>query len=339
MVELQRASRKGLQFQNPVPTDMGSFRFMLKAITRKILNKAQTVPKQQLGPFSTDASVYSRTAQSGLRVTWFGHSSTLLEIDGTRVLIDPVWDERASPAQWFGPKRFFPPTLPVADLPAVDAILISHDHYDHLGAGTVRKLSIQRPSVRWIAPLAVGKVLRGFGVAAECITELDWTENTEVGAGLRITALPARHFSGRSLRNRFHTLWASFVLAGPEHRVYYGADSGWWEGFSAIGREYGPFDLTMLEIGAYDPMWANIHLGPDAALRAFKDLGGGTFMPIHWGLFDLALHDWWQPIQRLTQVSDEQGTQLFSPVPGEPTEVTPREAVRSEWWRAGGVPK
>ena len=148
---------------------------------------------------------------------------------------------------------------------------------------------------------------------------------------MKLTALPARHFSGRGVFDRFKTLWASFVLAGPKHRVYYGADSGEWEGFEEIGREYGPFDLTMLEIGAFDPLWADIHMGPDGAARTFQALGGkGLLMPIHWGLFDLALHAWKQPIERIFSLD---GLPLLSPEPGVPTEVVPEIEVRSEWWR------
>jgi L-ascorbate metabolism protein UlaG (beta-lactamase superfamily) len=143
--------------------------------------------------------------------------------------------------------------------------------------------------------------------------------------------LPARHFSGRSLFNRFQTLWASFVLAGLSHRVYYGADSGEWPGFAEIGKQFGPFNLTMLEIGAYDPAWANIHMGPDGAVRSFRALGGqGLLMPIHWGLFDLALHSWTQPIEKVSSV---EGLRLWSPTPGVPTEVVQEVELRSDWWR------
>jgi L-ascorbate metabolism protein UlaG (beta-lactamase superfamily) len=248
------------------------------------------------------------------------------------MLIDPVWDERAAPVQWAGPKRFFPAPLPLEELPAIDIVLISHDHYDHLGAGTVRRLAGMpcTAGARWVTSLGVGPILSGLGVAAGRITELDWTDSLSVGA-LTITSLPSRHFSGRSLLNRFETLWASFVLAGPDHRVFYGADSGEWAGFAEIGRQYGPFDLTMLEIGAFDPLWADIHMGPEGALRIFQAMGGaGLLMPIHWGLFDLALHAWRQPIQRIFA---EEALPLWAPVPGVPTEVVRGAILRSDWWR------
>jgi L-ascorbate metabolism protein UlaG (beta-lactamase superfamily) len=253
-------------------------------------------------------------------------------MDGVRVLIDPIWDERAAPTTWAGPKRFFPPTLALRDLPAIDAVIISHDHFDHLGAQSIRELSHAESTrgAQWITPIGVGAILTGMGVdPARCI-ELNWMDEAVVGP-LTVSALPARHFSGRSLFNRFQTLWASFALKGPRRRVYYGADSGEWPGFAEIGKAYGPFDLTMLEIGAFHPAWASIHMGPDGAVRSFRALGGdGLLMPIHWGLFDLALHHWTQPIEQVFAVD---GIKLWSPTPGVPSEFVAGEEIRSEWWR------
>ena len=329
---IRRAVLAGGKYQNPVPTTVGDGSMIFKVLRRTLSNRAETTPKKPLGPFRTDPRAFDSEPASGLRVTWMGHSSMLIEIDGARVLVDPVWDLRSSPVSWAGPKRFFAPPLPLEELPGVDVVLLSHDHYDHLGAQTVARLArletVRR--ARWIAPLGVGPILAGMGVEPERITELDWTESVHVG-GLEVTALPARHFSGRSLLRRFETLWASYVLAGPQHRVYYGADSGEWEGFAEIGREYGPFDLTMLEIGASDPLWADIHMGPDGALRMFAAMGGsGLLMPIHWGLFNLALHGWREPIER---VFAEDGVKLWSPQPGLPTEVVRGAELRSDWWR------
>jgi len=329
---IQRAQRDRKKFVNPVETSVGDWRMMFKVLQRYMTNREERTPRQALGPFRADPAIYATAPASGLRVTWMGHSSTLLEIDGTRVLIDPVWDKRAAPMQWAGPKRFYDAPLSLQELPRIDAILLSHDHYDHLGAGTVRKLAGLEAAAgaQWIAPLGVGTVLSGLGVAACRVAELDWTERVRVGS-LEITALPSRHFSGRSLFNRFETLWASYVLAGPTRRVYYGADSGEWSGFADIGRQYGPFDLTMLEIGAFDELWANIHMGPEGAIRSFRALGGsGLLMPVHWGLFDLALHAWRQPIERIFA---EPGLPVWTPEPGRPAEVVPGVELRSEWWQ------
>ncbi len=328
-----------------------------KLLAAYLSNRAEVEPKQPLGPFHTDAAVYATEPRSGLRVTWFGHSSLLVELDGARVLIDPIWEQRASPLQRLGPKRFFPPTLPLDALPRLDAVLISHDHYDHLGAQTAAQLARLQPQAQWVTSLGVGALLRGSGVPAARITELDWTQSWQGPGALRVTAWPARHFSGRSLLHRFETLWSCFVLEGPHHRVFYGADSGPWEGFAAIARRYDGFDLTMLEIGAYHPLWGSIHLGPDNAAEAFEAMrpqagstdgvahpsahltdgreeAGGLLMPIHWGLFNLALHAWNQPIERLLEIAAERGLRLWLPTPGEPTDVLPGSPAQSMWWRA-----
>lgn len=331
---LQRATRIGKKFHNPVPTGVGGMSMMFKILPLYLRNKEEKFPAVPLGPFRTDAAAYLEPPATGLRVTWFGHSASLIEIDGVRVLIDPVWDERAAPVRWAGPKRFFAPTIELEQLPRIDVVLISHDHYDHLGAGSVRRLALAFPSARWVTSLGVSAVLSGFGVPSERITELDWTQSVEIAGGLTITSVPARHFSGRSLFNRFETLWGAFVLKGAQHTVYYGADSGWWEGFGEIASAYGPFDLTLLEIGAYHPLWGDIHLGPDNATRAFEAMGAkGLMMPIHWGLFDLALHAWRQPIERMQEIADERGTPVWSPVPGQPTDVFPGQPLPSSWWR------
>ena len=331
MATLSRAARAGKTYLNPVPTTVGGLSMALKVLPRYFANRAERTPAQPLGPFRTDASLYTQPPAGGLRVTWFGHSSSLLELDGYRILIDPVWEQFAAPVQWFGPRRFYSPTLALAELPPVDIVLISHDHYDHLGAHTTPQLAAAQPQARWVTARDVGPLLQRFGVPAASIHQLDWTESFSLGA-LTITALPARHFSGRSLFNRYQTLWASFALGTARHRVFYGADSGEWEGFQAVGQTHGPFDLSMLEIGAFDPRWASIHMGPDGALRTFKLLGGqGLLMPIHWGLFDLALHAWRQPIERLYAAAA--GTPLWSPRPGVPAEVIPNTALHSHWWR------
>jgi L-ascorbate metabolism protein UlaG (beta-lactamase superfamily) len=329
---IERARRKGKQYVNPVPTTVGSWTILPRILWRYLTNKAERTPRQPLGPFETDAELYREAPASGLRVTWFGHSSLLLEIDGARVLVDPMWNERAAPVEWAGPRRFFAAPLALDALPRIDVVLISHDHYDHLGAETVQRLAglSAVAGARWITARGVGAILARFGVESSRVTQLDWTDSVAVGA-LAITALPTRHFSGRSVWNRFETLWASFAIKGPGHSVYYGADSGEWAGFAEIGRRWGPFDLTMLEIGAFDPMWADIHMGPEGAARTFAAMGGaGLLMPIHWGLFDLALHGWRQPIEQLYGVK---GVQLWAPEPGAPTEVEPGTEVRSSWWR------
>ncbi len=350
---LKRAAKDGAKFLNPVPTQVGGLSTIFKVLPQHLFNKAETVPRRPLGPFRTDARVYGRAPASGLRVTWFGHSAVLLEIDGLRVLLDPMFDERASPVQWTGPKRFFAPPLRLEDMPEIDAVVISHDHYDHLGKHTVRKLATLNAAARavWITSLGVGRKLRNFGVDQARIRELDWTQSAEVngaklgndlgkdlGKRLTITAWPARHFSGRAPWGHFETLWSSFVIEGPRHRVFFGGDSGAWPGMAEIAARYARFDLTMLEVGAANDLWADIHMGPDGAAEAYRAMGGwekaGWFLPIHWGLFNLALHGWTEPIERLTELQRTQDLPLWLPAPGVPTEVLRDQAAESRWWQA-----
>lgn len=329
---LQPARRNGRQYLNPVPTTIGGPSMIFKMGPEFFFGAKARSPREQLGPFRTDAAIYATKPRSGLRITWMGHATSIIEIDGARILTDPVWDERASPASWYGPKRFFPAPLALSALPTIDAVIISHDHYDHVGAHTIRALA-SLPVVgkaQWITPLGVGALLQRWGVPAAHCLELNWMGSAQVGA-VQVTALPSRHFSGRSLFNRFETLWASFGLSGPQHRVFYGADSGEWPGFREIGEHFGPFDLTMLEIGASNPLWADIHMGPEGAVRSFRALGGhGLLMPIHWGLFDLALHHWKQPIEQIWPIPH---LKLWSPTPGVPSDAIAGEELRSEWWR------
>ena len=273
---------------------------------------------------------YDAAPASGLRVTWLGHSTLLLEIDGRRVLVDPVWGERASPFTFFGPRRWFAPPLPLAGLPPVDVVVLSHDHYDHLDLPTVKAL--RERGVRWVVPLGVGAHLARWGVAEADVTELDWWQSTTVG-DLTLTATPARHFSGRGLDDRNRTLWAGWAVAGPRHRAFYSGDTGMHEEFTAIGERLGPFDLTMIEVGAYDALWADVHLGPEQAVRAHRLVRGGVMLPVHWGLFDLALHGWTEPIERVLAAAAEEGVRVAAPRPGGRVEPATL-AAPERWWPA-----
>jgi L-ascorbate metabolism protein UlaG (beta-lactamase superfamily) len=288
---------------------------------------------------------------SGLRLTWMGHSSVLAEIDGRRVLFDPVWGERCSPFSFVGPKRLHPVPVPLAELGRVDAVVISHDHYDHLDMPTIRALA--GTGTRFVVPLGVGAHLERWGVPEDCTTELDWHQQVRVN-GLTLTATPARHFCGRALRNTQHTLWASWVVASDGHRVYHSGDTGYFPGFADIGATYGPFDATMIQIGAYsefwpknhteckpDPgPWPDIHMTPDEGMRAHFDLQGGkphgVMLPIHWGTFVLAAHPWADPAERSMFAAHKVGQSIAIPCPGQPFE--PASGLPLDpWWRAAAV--
>ncbi len=325
-----KGSRKvGNVFQNPIPTQQPGGGEMVKILWQYITNKAENSPKKQIGPFNTNTAVYNIAPKSGLRITWIGHSSILIEIDGKRILTDPVWGQRASFSQSFGPKRFFNAPLPLHQLPALDAIIISHDHYDHFDESTIRYFADK--TVPFYCSLGVGQYLIKWGIAPKRITEMDWGDTAKIDSDCTLTTTPARHFSGRGLTHRSETLWSAFVIKGHTHNIFFGADSGWFDGFADIGDAYGPFDLTMLEIGAYGKYWPDIHMGPDHAANAHLALMGKVMMPIHWGTFNLAPHAWYEPIERLTQIAKEKNITLFAPEPGLPSEVA-GEALISGWW-------
>ncbi|MBE7182189.1 MAG: MBL fold metallo-hydrolase, partial [Terriglobus roseus] len=279
MALLKPAVCRDGRFGNPVPTDMLPASKMPGLFLRMIFGKEERIPRRQLGPFRTDVSVFQQPPASGLRVTLLGHSSLLVEIDGTTLLIDPVFSERASMVQWAGPKRFYPAPLQIDDLPPIDAVLLTHDHYDHMDSAALQHLDKRKPL--FVCSLGVETHLKRWGVGAGRVHPMNWMDRFKVPSAsdtpLQIVALPARHFSGRSFK-RFGTLWSSFVLHTVSHNVYHGADSGYWEGFREIGEQFGPFDLAALEIGAFDQLWHEIHLGPDNALRAAQELRARAVM-------------------------------------------------------------
>jgi L-ascorbate metabolism protein UlaG (beta-lactamase superfamily) len=323
-------SRKlGKKYINVIPTDEAGFDKMLPILKEYMNNKAENTPKKTLGPFKTDVSVYQTPPAGGLRITWIGHSSILIEIDGKRILTDPVWGDRASFSKYFGPKRFFKPPLLLSELPPLDAIIISHDHYDHFDQDTIKQFA--GSTIPFYCSVGVGQYLRKWGIAENYINEMDWGNSVMIGNDVKVTSTPARHFSGRGVVNRNETLWASFVIKGPKHNIYFGADSGWSPSFAEIGNEFGPFDLTMLEVGAYGTYWPDIHMGPDHASNAHLALKGKLMMPIHYGTFNLAPHAWYEPIERLTDLAKQKQINLFVPQPGEPTGVT--GAYNSNWWK------
>ncbi|MGW3253628.1 MBL fold metallo-hydrolase [Streptomyces fungicidicus] len=301
-------------------------------------SRSRRAPKGAIPVHPTTLADISRPPATGLRLTWMGHSGVLAEIDGHRVLFDPVWGERCSPFPFAGPRRLHPVPLPLAALGPVDAVVISHDHYDHLDLPTIKALA--GTDTLFAVPLGVGAHLERWGVSAGRLRELDWHETTKVG-GLTLTATPARHFCGRGLRNTQHTLWASWVVEGEEHRVYHSGDTGYFDGFKDIGAGHGPFDATMIQVGAYSDFWPDIHMTPEEGVRAHLDLQGGdaagVLLPIHWATFNLAPHAWAEPGEWMRDAGEEAGQAVAFPRPGEPFEPAGELPVEP-WWRAVSGP-
>lgn len=321
------ASRK---FINATPTrldfDAGGVISLAKQELGRHPDRKPHAPLQLVKP-DFAAMMASKTPQ----FIWLGHSTFVLWIGGKLLLLDPVFSKRTSPFWGLGPARFSgAPQVTIADLPPIDAVVISHDHYDHLDYGSIRKLRGQ--ARQFFVPLGVGAHLRKWGVANSRITELDWWD-TAAFEGLKLACTPSRHFSGRSLTDRYATLWASWVIQANATKVYFSGDSGYGEHFKAIGEKYGPFDLTMLECGQYDALWPNIHMMPEQTAQAHLDLRGKRMVPMHWGAFVLALHDWTDPVDRVLAASKQTGALVTTPRIGETVPVTGTKYPTSRWWQ------
>lgn len=327
----------GDRFRNlhPIMPGLRNAAVPMPTLAEFICGGERRVPRAPL-PSLNPLDAWRRAPATGLRATWLGHSTVLIEIDGLRVLTDPVWGPRASPARFAGPKRFQPVPIALRELPPVDLVVVSHDHYDHLDYPTIREL--RKRDVPFVTSLGVGAHLEAWGVHPERVVELDWWESHRLpGTDLSVTAAPSQHFSGRSLNDRNATLWSSMVIRSPRHAVFFSGDTGLTTEYQTIRARLGPFDLVMLEVGAFHPAWGDIHLGPENALAALAMLGGGPFLPVHWGTFSLAMHAWDQPAETLLELAPKAGAQLVMPRLGEPVEPAHAEAA-IPWWRvADGI--
>jgi L-ascorbate metabolism protein UlaG (beta-lactamase superfamily) len=297
-------------------------------VTGLLRSDAQTSPNAPLPVVTGDATRFRTPPPTGLRVTWFGHSTTLVEIDGQRVLTDPVWSGRASPLPGIGPRAWYPPPIALADLPPIDAVVISHDHYDHLDHQTI--VAMKSWKTTFVVPLGIGAHLAYWGVPEARIVELDWWQRTRVGA-LEIVCTPARHASGRMAIDNDSKLWSGWALIGAHHRVYYSGDTGLFPAMRDIGTRLGPFDLAMIESGQYGRGWPDWHLGPEQAVQAIGMVRGRVLLPVHWGKFVLAYHAWTEPIERVLVAAAQAGVPILAPRPGQSVEPE-APPVRERWW-------
>ncbi|WP_394781647.1 MBL fold metallo-hydrolase [Undibacterium sp.] len=315
-------------FQNPEPLAKED---LWKILVGAFHKSDDATPRQPVPVVMDKRSDFAAPPASGLRVTWLGHATTLVEIGGHALLIDPIWSERASPVTWAGPKRWYAPTLAMADLPPIDAVLISHDHYDHLDRATIVAMKDWRN--KFIVPLGVGAHLAGWGIPEDRIIELDWWESSKL-PGLEIVAVPARHTSGRYLFDRDKTLWAGYVMIAADQRVYYSGDTGMMPQFADIGERLGPFDLSLMQIGEYDESWPDWHTNPEQAIVAQQMVKGKLMLPVHHGLLDLAYHSWTEPMDRALAAAEKAGVRMVIPRPGESIEPAnaPDAALTAHWW-------
>ena len=331
---VQPAHFKDGRFHNDRPRPPTGFWRGMELLWSILFRKpADTVPHQAIPV--TPITAAQLDAAPDLSLFRLGHSTVLIKWHGGYWLTDPVFSKRASPVQWAGPARFHAPPISIEELPPIAGVILSHNHYDHLDHAAV--LALAAKTELFIAPLGVGDQLAAWGIAPSKIRQLDWWQSTAVH-GLQLTATPAQHFSGRGLRDSDQSLWCSWVIQDQTMRLFFSGDSGYFEGFKAIGDRLGPFDLTLMETGAYDPRWAFVHMQPEQTLQAHIDLRGRWLLPIHNGTFDLAMHAWQEPFERITALAAVQGIDITTPTMGERIDMLAPPAMQA-WWNEASLAK
>ncbi|MEH7111356.1 MBL fold metallo-hydrolase [Neobacillus niacini] len=316
------------KFVNQSPTEMKmSFSTIISLVKDSLIGKKDRKPKSPI-PISFDWNTMRSKNDS---LTWFGHSTFLLNLDHKKMLIDPMFGPSPSPVSLIGSKRYSEDLLYVIEeLPLIDAVFITHDHYDHLDYSSM--LRLKDKVGHFFVPIGVGAHLQRWGVAAEKITELNWWDEIEWG-GLKIASVPSQHFSGRGMFNRDTTLWTGWVILGKKYRLYTSGDGGYGPHFNEIGEKYGPFDLTLIEGGQYDKRWAPIHMKPEESVQAHLDVKGKNMMLIHWGAFTLAYHSWTDPVERAVMAAKEQDVSLIAPKIGETVLLDAMKPIPVPWWK------
>ncbi|MGW6192927.1 MBL fold metallo-hydrolase [Bacillus cereus] len=288
--------------------------------------------KTKLRPIKNLPIVLSNKDNESLEsVTWFGHSASLLKIEGKKLLLDPMFGDASSPFPVFNSKRYSGAfSLEREDLQEIDAIIISHNHYDHLNYKSIMQLKDH--AKHFYVPTGVARYLIKWGVSPNKISEHNWWDEITFD-NIKLVCAPARHFSGRSMTDKDRSLWCSWLILGQETKVFFSGDSGYAPHFKEIGNKYGPFDLTLMECGQYDTRWSAIHMLPEETVQAHIDVKGELLVPIHWGAFTLALHEWSDPIERVTKEANRLGVNITTPQIGEAITLKSREYPTSAWWR------
>lgn len=315
------------KFLNYTPSPEMNFLKMAPMLWDFIFVDNDRKPKVNLPSKHVDFDLIVNANPRDLKVTWVGHSSQIINIDGKIILTDPVYSKQTV---FMGPSRYNGEVpVDIDQLPEIDIVLISHNHYDHLDISTIKKI---HPKVmRFFVPLMVGAELEKAGVPRAKITEMNWWDEVNIDDDFMIAFTPTQHFSGRGIFDRDNTLWGSYVVKGPYHKIYFSGDSGYFEGFKEIGNKYGPFDYTFLECGAYNKKWHYVHMYPEETVQAHIDLKGKILQPIHWGTFDLALHAWYDPMIRVAKAADSLGAEISTPIIGE-TITIDKNLKTERWW-------
>jgi len=319
--------------KHKVKLDM-SLRDMGKSLVGYFSPQPKTIPKEEL-PVSKIDSTNIAEYNDKTRLIWFGHSTFLVQIDHKNILIDPMFGDVPAPHPMLGSKRFSKELpIEIEKIPKIDAVLISHDHYDHLDYGSIKKL--KNKVKMFYTPLGVGVHLQKWGVEKERIIELDWWQDISL-EGLRFICTPAQHFSGRGLTDRTKTLWSSWIIKSDNENIFFSGDSGYDDHFKEIGEKFGPFDFAMIECGQYNELWPDVHMFPEETAQTGLDIRAHKIMPIHWGAFKLAMHSWTDPIERVTKTAKELNIDIIVPKIGESIFLKENDSidttVNDKWWQ------
>lgn len=313
-------------FQNLIETSMDMELSKMPGLMKTFLNPPKG--KNPMKPLPTKWERQPQQNDSLTYVTWFGHSAVLLELEGKVILLDPMLGPSSAPVSFMTQRFTYAEPIELDALPDIDAIIISHDHYDHLDYPTV--VALKSKTKHFYTALGVGSHLKHWGVSEDKITELDWWQEADM-EGVKITATPARHFSGRGILDRNKTQWASWCVRGTNSNIYFSGDGGYGPHFKEIGERMGPFDLAFIECGQYNKMWAAIHMMPEQSVDAGLDVKGAMLMPIHWGAFDLAPHVWQDPIVRFTAKAQSNQVPYITPYIGQRFSIE-KDMPQPTWW-------